>query len=249
MKKGKSWPGIDPGTWEHAARRLAEKQRERLSLSSERLEKMENVYVAWLDLMGAGNLMTVSVHKTANAIARIHLAVHYACRDHSFQGDLLPINDGVFILSKTKSEIMTILRAAMVMLAGNFIARPKHPERFLVRSSIAYGPVCHGRQLSAVLDKQHITNEARNSLKNVMFGPPIIQAYHGERLAPPFGIAIHESARAFSANGEEPFRAVWWLWWQSNDDGAFPTPTPQALPRLKDILMFELRNYFAYLPQ
>lgn len=243
----KTWPGVDPGSAEHAARMLASKQRERLRFSSEKISQADNVYVAWLDLMGSGNTMITSMHRTANAISRIHMAVQYACLDHIYMGRTLPINDGVFLISPSKIEIMTVIRAALTMLIGNFVANPNHPNRFLVRGAVAFGPVYHGSNLADQLELKRRTIEISTSLNSIAFGPPIIQAYEAEKLAPPYGIAVHESACAFAPPHEKPFRTRLWQWWQPNDDGKIPKPSPQTLEPLRSIFAKDLMEYINFL--
>lgn len=46
--------------------------KEMLGFSSEKLMSAENAYVGWLDLMGAGHMMSTSIHKTANFLVRLH---------------------------------------------------------------------------------------------------------------------------------------------------------------------------------
>jgi hypothetical protein len=43
------------------------------------------------------------------------------------------------------------------------------------------------------------------------------QAYRAEREAPPFGIAVHSSARAFAPEGDRPFRFIWLDWFRTSD--------------------------------
>ena len=105
----KTWHGVDPSSPEYAAHVLASNERSRLEFSSEGLERAENCYVAWFDVMGAGHMMTTSMDKSANALSRIHLALHVACADHKHSVQTLPINDGVYVITKTKIEIINML--------------------------------------------------------------------------------------------------------------------------------------------
>lgn len=107
MVKKPAFAGVAKTSPEHGARLLAKKLREKIGFSSEMLPRSEDRYVAWLDLMGAGNMMSYSTHKAANAIARIHLAVHHAKTDHGINLQTLAINDGIFILSDKKSDLIT----------------------------------------------------------------------------------------------------------------------------------------------
>jgi hypothetical protein len=80
----------------------------------------------------------------------------------------------------------------------------------------------------------------------VAFGPAIIQAYRGESAAPPYGIAIHESARAFAPVGTSPFLMTHWLWWLTHADLEQPAGAP-PLGVLKDTLCSDLLEHFKWL--
>jgi len=247
MAKKPTFPGVDPSSPEHGARLLAKRLREKISFSSEGLDKPKNYYVAWLDLMGAGNMMSTSINKAANAIARIQLAVHVAQHDHDISLQTVAINDGVFFISDKKTEIANILRSSILYLVGNFVARPNHPDRFLARGAVAYGPVCFGSSLAAQLTASQLKRGASDAFLQVIIGSPIIQAYRAESLAPAYGVAIHESARSFSPETERPFRSTLWRWWQTDDEGGFSKATPQPVAPLKDVFFKELNDYLNYL--
>jgi hypothetical protein len=145
-----------------------------LNFNSEHIEAAPNVYVGWLDLMGAGHVMSISVQKTANFLARLHIAVERARSAINFSGRLLPINDGIFIVSNSKKEIISLLGRAMIMLAANFVAVPRRHDRFLLRGGVAYGPVYFGdtvaeiRRRDGAVDIQravHDLREPRGSIR------------------------------------------------------------------------------------
>lgn len=216
-----------------------------MNFNSEHLKKSENAYVGWLDIMGSGHLMTTSLHKTANFLARLHMAVDRSRADIDFSGRILAVNDGVFIVANKKKEIMSVMGSSLILLSANFIAVPRPHDRFLVRGGIAFGPVYFGGDLKDGLRPASL-RESSEFLNSVMFGPPIIQAYRSEALAPPFGVAVHESARSFAPPGEEPFRLNHWLWWAPNEPTDYPKNAP-PLSTLKDCLHHELRGQFDWL--
>jgi hypothetical protein len=46
----------------------------------------------------------------------------------------------------------------------------------------------------------------------------MVQAYQMERAAPPFGIAVHETARTFTNSGSDRlFTGKWFRWWQRRE--------------------------------
>jgi hypothetical protein len=216
-----------------------------LRFSSEQLSPAENCYVAWLDLMGAGQIMSVSVHKSANFLVRLHMAVETARMESGFELKTLPINDGIFIISPKKGEIMTVVRHAMILLSARFIATPRPHDRCLMKGSIAFGPVYAGGQLRKGISRKQL-RERPEFLERLWFGPPIIQAYQNESSAPPYGIAVHESARAFAAKEEPPFQTTHWLWWQDNAEST-RIPKLPSLTDLKDVLALELESYFTWM--
>lgn len=227
-------------------RAFAKKARkDHLTFNSEHLQSANNVYVAWLDLMGAGHTMSISVAKSANFLARLHMAVHRAQTEVQFQGRLQTINDGVFIVSASKKELMSVLGRAMILLSCHFVAVPRPHDRFLLRGGIAFGPVYFGNDLIPGIEPKKLRDKAE-FMAPVMFGPPIIQAYRSESAAPPYGIAVHESARAFSPEGEEPFRMTHWLWWDPGEPVDYPKNIP-PLTEIKDCLASDLAAHFDWI--
>ncbi|WP_147291713.1 hypothetical protein [Sphingorhabdus pulchriflava] len=229
----------------HHVREFVSKQREQFYFDARKLQPAENEYVAWIDLMGAGHTMSVSVSKTANYMARLHMAVDMAAAAAPSAVKLNPINDGVFVTSSSKAAIMSVVRQVMYSLGGYFISTGAPHDRCLLRASIAFGPVYHGDAIAACLSK---TKKAKHemTLSRVEFGAPIIQAYHAESDAPPYGVSIHESARAFAPPGEQPFRTTHWLWWPTMDEIPVP-PSVVSLPDLARCLAFELKSYFDWM--
>jgi hypothetical protein len=186
-----------------------------LHFSIVNLRPAPNRYVAWIDLMGAGHLMSTSMGKSANTIARLHVAVNSAATRTAFTGTRLAINDGIFIVSDSKCEVMSLLRWSIALLGATFLTITPH-NRVMVRAAIAYGPVYHGSDLAPHLGQAKGPLH-EGALQNVMFGPPVIQAVQHEHIAAPFGVAIHESARAFAPPNTRPFKSSHWGWWTADE--------------------------------
>lgn len=216
-----------------------------LNFNSGHLKLADNYYVGWLDLMGAGHAMSTSVQKSANFLARLHIAVERARTGCQFDGRLLAINDGIFVVTSSKQQLMSLIGRALILLSANFIAVPRPHDRFFLRGGIAYGPVYFGDDLVAGVRPKKF-GQAAAFLDRVMFGPALIQAYRSEASAPPYGVAIHESARAFCPLGEEPFRMTHWMWWAPNERVDYPAKLP-PLTDLKDCLSQELGSHFDWL--
>ncbi|SAY49426.1 hypothetical protein KRIGEM_02392 [Komagataeibacter rhaeticus] len=216
-----------------------------LRFNSEHLKPASDYYVGWIDLMGSGHVMSTSVQKSANFLARLHIAVERARAGCNFSGRLLPINDGIFIISESKCQIISMLGRVMILLSANFIAIPRPHDRFLLRGGIAYGPIYFGENLVPGLQPKKFKASAK-FLDSVMFGPALIQAYRSETNAPPYGIAIHESARAFHPAEEQPFRMTHWMWWAPNEPSDYPKNLP-PMTTFKNCLWAELKDHFDWL--
>lgn len=230
--------------FDHVRKNVA-RIRETLQFDSRGIPPAENEYVAWMDLMGAGHVMSVSAAKTANFLARLHMAVDIAVASSPAPVRINPINDGVFITTPSKKAVMSVVRQVLYLLGGYFISKRAPQDRFLIRSSIAYGPVYHGSALAMGLSK---VKQAKHleTLQRVQFGAPIIQAYRAEGNAPPYGCAIHESARSFASAGSQPFKETFWLWWRRL--GELPDPAGMvSLPDLARCLSLDLAAHFAWM--
>jgi cold shock CspA family protein len=193
-------------------------------------------YVCWLDVMGTRNQMLRSLPISASFIFKLHCGILEAAEEVGLDnGDvrLYPVMDGAYITSSHRAPLQGLLNRAMAHLALTFLSETVPYHQFLVRGAIAFGPVYHGRNLDPKSSHVMRRNEAvRNSM---LMGLPMVQANQSESDAPPFGIAIHESARAFAPAGDEPFAFIWIDWLKS------------AAPRVEPAeLSTHLDKYFAW---
>jgi hypothetical protein len=197
-------------------------------------------YVGWIDAMGIQSAMGRSIDVSANFVFKLHIAVLESVDDlpvHQRQTmSLYPVMDGVYFVTNDQQALYKFLRRAFGCLAREFVETVEMRHRFLVGGALACGPVVHGAQLpegaSATL-RNH--PDYRDS---ILLGLPMIQAYLTERLAPPFSIYVHESARAFAPAVLPTIRATWWRWFATPEDGRWPN----LAPRLRDAL----RDYFTW---
>ena len=168
-----------------------------------------NEYVCWLDIMGTKSKMENSVKTCSIFIFQLHTAVLKAiesgCKIHTY-----PVMDGVYFTAAHRTDIENALQNIFVSLGNMFIEEEKFNYQFLVKASVAYGPIIHGKDISDDINYQFAKNHPYK--ESLLLGLPMIQAYNGESSAPPFGIYIHESARAFHAQDESPFVVKWWKW-------------------------------------
>ena len=115
--------------------------------------------------------------------------------------------DGVYITSQRRSPMQNLLKQALCRVALTFLNEEKPFHQFLVRGAIAFGPMYHGATLDGRTSRVLADHPAVRD--SILMGLPIAQACQSERDAPPFGIAIHSSARGFAPTGDHPFRFMW----------------------------------------
>jgi hypothetical protein len=184
--------------------------------NAKRLPATQLEYVAWLDVMGIGPVMGRSLDAAANFVFKIHVAALKA----PFQGvTLYPVMDGLYACAPSQAALFAFMASVFEQCADEFAS--KKPEdslhRFIIRAAIAFGPVIHGASVPDAAFKpagEKANPVAANpTYKNaILMGLPMVQAHECERLAPPFGVYVHESARAFAPQGENPLHQVWWRW-------------------------------------
>lgn len=122
--------------------------------------------------------------------------------------------DGVYAVSESQSAILRFLTAVFQRLAELFVTTPDNHHRFLVKAALAYGPVLCGQDVPAQANTTLSQN--LNYRDSLLLGMPVVQAYLGERSAPPFGVFVHESARAFAPVDQRPLFCLWWNWFQQS---------------------------------
>jgi hypothetical protein len=197
-------------------------------------------YVGWIDAMGIQSAMGRSIDVAANFVSKLHITVLEsldALPDHQ-RGNicLYPVMDGVYFVTNDQPALFRFLRRVFGCLAREFVETAEMRHRFLDRGALACGPVVHGFQLPEGASDV-LLNHTRYR-DSILVGLPMIQAYLTERLAPPFSIYVHESARAFAPEVRRPIRATWWRW--------FATPVDDRWPDLAPQLRDALRDYFAW---
>lgn len=171
-------------------------------------------YVCWLDLMGVKNTMSTSLEETTIHMLNLHIAVDEALdRDNISH---YPVMDGVYLTSDSRKTILPMLRTVFSKLAKDNIENQDAPYTYVPRASIAYGPAIHGKDIADEAAEEFITGSDYSD--SLLIGLPMIQSISAESSAPPFGIYIHESARAFAPDGEEPIERIWHEWFRYVDD-------------------------------
>jgi hypothetical protein len=188
-------------------------------------------YVLWVDIMGSQGKMLRNVHTAAIPLMKLHVAALGAKRKTLGELQLFPVIDGIYVVSEHFSSIAFFLSDVFRSMAAEFVML-KNWERSIIRGAVAYGPVILGqecKQGSPVLGESDYAN-------SILLGMPLVQAYTAERDAPPFGIYVHESVRAFGHIREHPINTPLWRWWGRNSDCA----------RIAAALLPSLQDYFAW---
>ncbi|MFZ2525077.1 MAG: hypothetical protein WAW87_07150 [Candidatus Ferrigenium altingense] len=178
-----------------------------MAFNAKLLPEPTNEYVAWVDVMGIQSAMGRSLSISANFVFKLHIAALSAPRDNI---QIYPVMDGFYASSTSKEAMIKFLRSVMASVGQTFLDTTVPLHRFVVRGALAFGPVIHGSQVPDVIDPALVGYDAYKS--SILLGQPMIQANKAEGIAPPFGIYIHESARAFAPIGQQPFHHVWLRW-------------------------------------
>jgi hypothetical protein len=183
-----------------------------IKFNSKELPDTQNEYVCWIDIMGTKNIMTDSLQTASNFIFKFHTAV-MECKNPDAR--YYPLMDGVFITTKSKTTMESIVSTVFQKIAVEFISETKNKHRFLIKGTISYGPIIHGEDVS----KDACEGLAREDeyRKSILMGIPMIQAYLVERNAPPFGIFIHESARTFHEPKRTRLSGKYYHWTKDKD--------------------------------
>jgi hypothetical protein len=175
-----------------------------------------NEYVCWVDVMGSQSVMLRSLSIASNFLMKLHVSALRASRQFSVY--LYPVIDGIYVCSQTKVPLLNFVNRVYSALAQDFIHQKDPLHRFVIRSGLAFGPVARG---TGALQCSYDLSYNRNYAKQILFGPPLTQAYQVEKQSAPFGVALHESTRSFAPNGEV-LSGTYWKWWklynQNGDD-------------------------------
>lgn len=172
-------------------------------------------YVCWIDVMGSESIMLRSLKTAANFVMKLHIAALEACE--SIKVDVYPVIDGMYVCSPDQRQIFDFVDNVYSTLADTFIAEEDPYKTFVMRGGLSYGPIVKGSETSAC---NHKLNEFPDYINRILIGPALTQAYKTENKSPPFGLAIHESARTFAPTEDNVLPFTFWKWWISDkEDG------------------------------
>ena len=183
-----------------------------LFVNADKLPLPRNHYVAWLDVMGVQSIMSRSLPISANFILKFHLA---ALSARQTGVELFPVMDGLYAVAAEQEPLKVFLRRLYHCLAQSFSSTAEDKHVFVVRGGLAYGPIVKGADVPPEAAPGLASESAY--ARTLLLGMPVIQAHVGEAQAPPFGVFVGESARAFAPAGAKPFNEVWWRWFEPSD--------------------------------
>jgi len=169
-------------------------------------------YVCWIDVMGSQSLMLRSLNIASICLMKLHVAALRASQNFPAV-ELYPVIDGVYVCSPSQSPLLNFVNRVNSSLAVTFILETNPIHRFEIRSGLAYGPIVKGKGALECADELHDNPEHTSK---ILLGGPLTQAYQIERQSAPFGVALHESARAFAPTGDLPMSGTYWQWWKSH---------------------------------
>lgn len=181
---------------------------------ADQLSAITEEYVCWLDLMGVRGTMSRSLETSSIDILNLHVAI-----DDELDRDAIthyPIMDGVYATSDDKQEMLEFLSGVFGKLAKDNIENRDTEYTYIPRASLSYGPILHGKNLTDGVNEDFMTNS--DYAESLLLGLPMIQAVQNEPNAPPFGIYIDQSARAFAPDGDDPIERTWHEWFRYIDD-------------------------------
>ncbi|WP_254272953.1 hypothetical protein [Haloarcula marina] len=182
--------------------------------NSDQLSGVTEEYVCWLDLMGIKGAMSRSIETSAIDILNLHVAVDETIDRNEITH--YPVMDGVYLTSESKEDMQQLLIGVFSKLAKDNIENRDREYTYIPRGALSYGPIIHGENISDEANESFMTSS--DYADTLLIGLPMIQAIESESKAPPFGIFIDQSARAFAPDGEDPIERRWYEWYRYLDD-------------------------------
>ena len=175
---------------------------------SSKMGKPSYEYVAWIDLMGTRETMQETIDKSANFIFKFH-ATALTCLPSTTKIVLYPVMDGIYVTSTSKNPFIDYLCNIFFECSKDFCTADVR-FCYLIKGAIAFGPIYHGKNVPA--EANYVFSKYENYKNSLLLGLPMIQAFLGEKSAPPFGLYIDESARSFAPSSQTPLGNRWYRW-------------------------------------
>lgn len=176
-----------------------------ITFNANKMKDSTPKFVLWVDIMGIKEKMSRSLAQSSNFIAKFHVAVQRC--SHGL-GVVFPAMDGAYIIFDTGSDVKKYIGLFFRLITKNFI-NDEHKHQFIVRAGLAHGMVYQRDDILLALSEP---DSQKLSSLPLIVGFAVIQAHLAEKDAPPFGIAIHESAREVTEDKKPVFCGSWYRW-------------------------------------
>ena len=177
-------------------------------------------YVGWVDVMGARSSMLRSLSESANFVGKLHGAALSVLQRYAAV-KLYPMIDGLYGRCASQAPILGFLKEVFFRVGLTFVAEREHLHRFCIRGGLAYGPVVIGDDIRGA---STVLSQNANYCSSILLGTTLSQAFDTAGEAAPFGIALHESVRAFAPSGDPVLSGTHWKWWRFIRDGNLLLP-------------------------
>lgn len=202
---------------------------------SRKLKPSASQYVCWLDVMGSRSAMNRSMDVSANFVMKLHVATLRASK-YLKSIDLYPMVDGVYACGPDLAEIFSFTKRVLLQCAVGFAFEDDPSHRFVIKGGLSFGPVVKKA------DFEECANALRDNpeyCRRILLGISLSQAFDREKEAPPFGLVMDDSVRAFGQIGNMGVvSGVYFRWWRW-DRSAFDVV-------LIPLLRAELERYYQW---
>ena len=194
-------------------------------------------YIAWIDLMGAANLMQFSLKSAAILLGKLHDVIFKTWKEDSARLTIHSVVDGCYVVA---SEIIPLLHFVENVMSRYFACFYKEYQTHckkraiwkycaLLRGAITYGPIYSNEDMKKGFkcDKNITPEELRCAyFSNIFVGNLLARAYELEKKAPPFGVYLDSSVvcQNLSLQADEQAKFIlgqgaWYRWFLNSATG------------------------------
>lgn len=152
--------------------------------------------------------MTNSLDQAANYIFKLHATILELWRKNEPGNiSIYPVIDGAYITSRNEFALRKFIAEMYSKLCRALLDEP-FAHWYLVRASVAYGSVIHGRDIPYAASYEFMSNIGYK--EHLLLGEAMVRAYTGEHEAAPMGVYLDKSASdQFDSYGL-------WRWYREN---------------------------------
>ena len=119
---------------------------------------------------------------------------------------IYPCTNGLFVAHENKDDFLNFLKDVFFATFQILFEKDLNENRFLIRASISYGPIFIGKNIIRSYPFQD----------DIVIGNAVSQAFSGIHNAPPYGIYVDETARAFTQD-DVRIQSVYYKWFSSGE--------------------------------